>query len=573
MNYDCDHGRVVFHDQKKGSITLSNFSAKIEEEHKYIDGQKVDRYYLITGMQGKDELSKTTVKASDYPTMSWVTTAWGSQAIIFPGGSGKELLRAIFQIESKPKIVEIYTATGWQKIKKQWHYLTTTSAITAEKRTKKINLQLPEELSCISLPIDTGDIKQAFLATIALTRVAPPEIAWMIIGSIFRAAIGPADFCVHITGRTGTFKSELAALAQSHYGPTSARDLPANWSSTANALEALAYKAKNCLLVVDDFIPGGTSWQVKAYQKTADQLIRGQGNQAGRARLTDTSNLQRTMYPRGVILSTGEDTPEGHSVRARMMIAELSPEEIKPQLLRAAQDARELYCHGMAAYIQWLAHDLDNHRAEVKEIADGVRDENLTVGHARTPPTMGSLQSGIFKLLQWATETKIIEAKKANDLYAEAEEAIKSLGRRQIEYLQAADPVEQFLSTLRSIFAASAGHIRAINGGPPPKADLLGWSSVGTEGLDWKPHGPRLGWYEEKTQTLLLDSSVAYDTIRRHSRGTVTITRQTLYKRLREAGLLTRVDQNRQRNTVRVQAENAGRMVLCLSINAALEGE
>ena len=45
------------------------------------------------------------------------------------------------------------------------------------------------------------------------------------------------------------------------------------------------------------------------------------GNQAGRARLTDTSNLQQTFYPRGVIFSTGEDTPEGHSVRARMMIS------------------------------------------------------------------------------------------------------------------------------------------------------------------------------------------------------------------------------------------------------------
>ena len=44
----------------------------------------------------------------------------------------------------------------------------------------------------------------------------------------------------------GTFKTELAALAQQHYGAgLDARHLPGSWSSMGNSLEALAFAAKD----------------------------------------------------------------------------------------------------------------------------------------------------------------------------------------------------------------------------------------------------------------------------------------------------------------------------------------
>ena len=69
-------------------------------------------------------------------------------------------------------------------------------------------------------------------------------------------------------GATGVFKTELSALAVQHYGAgLDARHLPGSWRSTANATEALAFAAKDALLVVDDFAPAGDSYQV---------LVRGQ---------------------------------------------------------------------------------------------------------------------------------------------------------------------------------------------------------------------------------------------------------------------------------------------------------
>ena len=53
-----------------------------------------------------------------------------------------------------------------------------------------------------------------------------------------------------LAGRTGTFKTTLAALCQQHFGADmDAGCLPANFASTANALESLAFAAKDALIV------------------------------------------------------------------------------------------------------------------------------------------------------------------------------------------------------------------------------------------------------------------------------------------------------------------------------------
>jgi hypothetical protein len=74
-------------------------------------------------------------------------------------------------------------------------------------------------------------------------------------------AFGEVDFSLFFTGRSGTFKTALPALCQQHFGAEmDARRLPGNFASTANALEELAFLAKDALLVVDDFVPTGGRW-------------------------------------------------------------------------------------------------------------------------------------------------------------------------------------------------------------------------------------------------------------------------------------------------------------------------
>src|SRR5260370_34857800 len=100
--------------------------------------------------------------------------------------------------------------------------------------------------------------------------------------------------------------------------------LPDNWSSTANSLEMLTFYAKDALLVIDDFAPQGSAVDVSGYHATAGRVLRSAGNQSGRGRLDSNSSLQEPKHPRALILSTGEDIPRGHSIRARLLTLELS---------------------------------------------------------------------------------------------------------------------------------------------------------------------------------------------------------------------------------------------------------
>lgn len=517
------------------------------------------------------DLPETKVNAKDFSGLGWVMPAWGIRCVISPGGSVKEDIRTAVQLQSNPKVTTVYKHVGWTQTEKGPTYIHAGGGITAKGNDPSIRVQLPQELSRYDLS-NSSDPKAAVSASLNLGRLGPADVTWPLLIATYTPVLGPVDFAIHVTGRTGTFKSEVASLFQSHYGAgMDARHLPGSWSSTANALEAQAFIVKNAPFVLDDFVPAGTSWQVRAYQQTADKIIRAQGNQAGRARLTDTSNLQSTMYPRGIIISTGEDTPEGHSVRARMMIAELSPGDIDAKKLTVAQQNRPLYSAAVASFIQWQAANQANPTGE----AESIRTRVLDIGHSRTPSMVGRLLATINIMSEWLRSAGLLDDKKVIAFQKEAEAGVMKAAHGQQQYLESADPVDMFTSGLRQIFGVGLGHVRTLNGGIPRNATMLGWvkENDDTEVPTFKSRGPCIGWVNWQAGELYLDLNVGYALVKKVAGNELTLTKQTLQKRLKDAGLITRSDEARQRNTVRVTAENHPRQVLCLALGKVLESQ
>jgi hypothetical protein len=111
------------------------------------------------------------------------------------------------------------------------------------------------------------------------------------------------------------------------------------------------------VLVVDDFAPVGTTADIQRLHREADRLFRAAGNRSGRARMRADGGSRPTYHPRGLIISTGEDIPSGQSLRARLLVLELTPGAIATTALSAAQsDAAEgLFAGALAGYLRWLA--------------------------------------------------------------------------------------------------------------------------------------------------------------------------------------------------------------------------
>jgi hypothetical protein len=154
----------------------------------------------------------------------------------------------------------IYGHLGWRRIDDHRAYLHSGGAIGAEGAIEGVEVDTgTDSLLCCQLPPppEGTALADAVRASLAILELGPDTITAPILGAIYRAPLGEAsaiDFALHLAGPTGAFKTELAALAQAHFGAAfNGRQLPASWADTANMLEKKAFLAKDVVLVVDDF--------------------------------------------------------------------------------------------------------------------------------------------------------------------------------------------------------------------------------------------------------------------------------------------------------------------------------
>ena len=567
-------------ERERDEEVLCNFVAEIIKETIIIDGMTERTIFTIKGETEKRKFKTIEVTAEKFASLSWITSNWGATAVVFPGSGIASDLRTAIQILSTNIETEyIYQHTGWTEIEGKPAYLHGGGAITEEGNDNTIKVNMPADLSRYELP-DTQELnddekKRCFESSVRLIFLAEASKIAPLLAATWRACIDSADFAIHCTGRSGSFKSEVTSLMQSHYGQKmDARNLPGSWNSTANALEALAYRAKNALFVIDDFIPVGTSWQQKQYQGNADRIMRAQGNQQGRARLTDVSSLQQTMYPRGLVMSSGEDTPEGQSLRGRMMIIELSKGDVKVDKLTECQARRKDLPIAMAGFIQWLARGREAKLEHFHQYRMEVRDRNRGVGHARTPQMIGDLVATVEMFMMYGVATNCITEEESAEYQELFEKAIETTANDQTRFIVESDPSETFVKVLQSAFMAKRVHVVAMDGGSPESPLLVGWNENRSSAVyEYQPRGTKIGWIDEEKNSLYIDHAIGYEELRKQSSGQISITSSTLWKRLRESGVINRHDENRQRSTVRLTCEGSMKTVVCIDLSKIIEVE
>ena len=317
-------------------IPICNFGARIVEDVVHDDGMETSRRLAIEGdLDAGEPLERVEVAIEDFGRGDWPLIRWGSHAIVYAGQGNKDHLCAALQVLSgHPPRRVVRTFTGWCKIGEDWAYLHAGGAIGTVGTVESTYIDLPAALQNYRLPAPPEGEERitAVRASLDLVRgLAPDVVTLPLLATTYGAVLPGATIATFVSGKTGSGKTQLAALMQQHFGPEmDASHLPANWSSTGNALEALAFAAKDALMVVDDFCPAGSQADVLRYHKEADRLFRAQGNRSGRQRCRTDGSPRAGKAPRGTILSTGEDIPHGHSLRARLMVVELVSSDAKP---------------------------------------------------------------------------------------------------------------------------------------------------------------------------------------------------------------------------------------------------
>jgi hypothetical protein len=547
--------RVTTRGERLTQVQLTNYQAAITANVRLDDGIETKcEFEIATELRGRK--FEFTISASEFLSMDWPIERMGAAAITFP--NQRDYARTAIQsrsITAQERI--IYAHTGWRRRDNSWIYLHAGGAIGSTGTVADVKVRLLGQMGRyeLRLPTSTEALMAAVRASLRLAELGPASISFPLLASTYRAALEETDFAIHLAGETGAFKSELAALHQQHFGPAMSRlRLPGAWSSTGNALETLAFAAKDALFVIDDFAPQGNSADVARYHAAADRVFRAAGNHAGRGRLDSTARLREPKPPRALILSTGEDIPRGHSVRARLLILELPKGSIDTADLTPCQrDAQAgLYAEAMGGFVQFLAGEYEKTRAAFARRVAELRTIALqNPAHARTPDIVANLQAGFEFYLDFAVACEAIDCIERELLSERCWEALQDAAAAQAKHQAAVEPTARFMDLLRSSLASGHAHLEGRCGGKPDRwPGSCGWrcSSSG----DWSPQGDCVGWIEGKN--IYLEPTASYcvaQTAGRSMGEILTVTEQVLKKRLHERGLLASIDAARGTLTIR----------------------
>lgn len=529
-------------DKGEAWIPLTNFNAKIVCELTYDDGVETRKEFGIVASR-RNLTYRFSVSAAQFSSMNWVPEQIGSTAYVEPGQSTSKRAAVAIQVLSGdvPRRT-VYGHTGWQKIGGVYAYLHADGAIGPNGPVQNIVVELPKELSLAVLP-DPGDLdalKAAVRASIDLIDLAQDTVSVSLLGCTYRSVLGGGDISGGVTGETGNFKTAFVVLMQAHFGAGfDAAHIPANWSNTPNQLEELAFFAKDMALMIDEYMPGQVHFDRQVYQSKAERVLRNQGNMGGRGRMSKDRKLVPSRPPRGTILFTGEELPEGASLRARMAASEIQPGSIDRYKLTTAQQlaAKGTYASAMAGFIQYLAPQFEEAQAIFKIDVRTAREKALTADHSRTADVMGQLMAAWSMWLTYATDIGAISEEEALKLADRVWQALLVLGSEQTVLQDESDPVTKFRDLLFSCFRAGKAHLRNKDSHtkPPPKAGTWGWVEYGidekTGEVLMEPKGTPVGWADDKY--VYLDPSAVFKVTNDFSVGGLGVGKNKLAAALR----------------------------------------
>lgn len=546
-----------------GEILLAKFVPQVIAVATRDDGSEVTKHVRVRLTTPAGVTAEVDVAAEQLPkARAWSMKALGPAAVITPMSRDEAHVATAAQYlgDGTWDVFTEYTHTGWRNdLGGGWRFLTASGALGATGLDAGITVDLgTDRLNYYALPDPSTateeEIAEAVRASIDVLDVAPDRVTVPILAAAYRAPLPiPPETSVFVAGPSGSLKTAVSALACQHFGPRlDPKGLPAEWKSTANSIEAIAYQLDGVLMVIDDYAPQAVE-DARKLAAGADRIFRGAANASGRNRLRPDGTMRPVKHPRAQILSTGEDVPPGESLRARLTITTVSRGVVDLPHISVAQRkaATGTYALAMAGYIQWLAARRNNEPDLVDKLrAEAVeRRAKLTtgVGHARVPEAAAGLILGWHTFIEYARHVKAVTDRESAQLWKRVRAAIVAGMTEQTEHTRQMKVEEIYISALASSLAAGKAHFADRVGLEEPNGQLnpreWGWDPhIGPEMTTaWKSRGDRIGWVDGETGYVYLHPQAAYEVAVAHAKRAqvpLNTSKNGVHKHLHEAGYL-----------------------------------
>lgn len=268
------------------------------------------------------------------------------------------LVQAMDALSVKMEEVKEVARTGWIESDKGLAFATPGGVIGELPAGWEV--ALPAEGADLQkfAVVDGGD--EAFAAgcegLIALLKAFQPGLS---VPMVAFAILPPAarfmrfhKFALHVSGETGSLKSETSRILQCFYGSGFAKAPPImNWRSTTNAIEQIGWFLPDVLAVVDDYKPS----IVKPWEFT--EILHRYADANARMRLDRRAKMKRRQAMRCWMLTNGEDIPTGEaSVLARMVLLRLPKRPNGAAYNESLRKASRLSKHFATIQARWVEY-------------------------------------------------------------------------------------------------------------------------------------------------------------------------------------------------------------------------
>lgn len=580
--YEQDEdGTYVCTGQERSQI--ADFSAKIARTVRVKDGlETAVRYRLSSSYRGRQNTFE--IDSHEFEPLHWVMIHVDAAAQIAVGRHNRDhLLNAIRAASTQHAVTVVHASTGWTSHGGADVYVHAGGAIGADGVVLDVEVELPDLLQLYRLPAPPAPdrLAEAVSHSLWLLDVAD-DPALALLAAVYRAPLGRCDLILQLTGPTGAGKSELAARGQQHFGAAMDREhLPASWISTANANADLAHVVADAVLTIDDYAP-----DVANAAPAAARVMRGAGNGAGRQRLGRGGRLLPARPPRGLLISTGEDEPQGKSLAARFLSVPLRDGSVNWEGMTRAQHAgaQGHFAAAMAGFIQDTARRLPQIQRHRPGWARRLAGSLGEVAHPRFANAGAELLVGWAAFLLFARRAGAISRIERKDLWRSGRAAVTRILDAQRARLATTDPAGRFVELLASALASGMAHVTTPEKTPPllPGEDVLpataqrgplawGWRNPD---VGWQPGGDHIGFIDDGSLYLLPNE--VYRVVDRAARAQgspLGATIRTLWALLDDRHVLLTRDQARSRFTIRKGLAGVRQEVLHLDPHTVVERE
>lgn len=556
---------------KKGKqpIRLSNFSAQIIEEIEIYDGQKLcgREYNIEVFLRNKKVKRKRfTVDAEKFRSLSWVDKELGADAIITNNRTHMNYITQTIQRDSEKKVqTRIQTNIGFMKIGKNHVFCHPKGMLKAPgHQTKKISVKGNAVLNGygFSTKLITEDNSNRLIqSSLSLLNISKnnPYIGTILLSSAMRAVTShfhPNTVTPFIIGRTGSYKSSLAALAQSFYGREfNNTNLPALFNnSTAIGIERMMSMSNQMLVVIDDYFPSSNNNDEN--NKFIERLVFGGSTVTSRKAGNGSGSLEETHPISTTALFTGEVAlyTDKVSRHMRVLYCPVDSGDIDEEILSEFQvmARRGEFENFMKLFIQYILAHYDKINKRSPRLFDKYRmkaqKELPQESHARMASNAADMALGIRLFLDFCIHRKAITNIAANKIIHRSWSHLIRLVNSQKDIRTQFSLAGMISHDIYNLLLNGKLHLHDVDRKIPPSKyqSKIGW-------IKNKPQGDFLGYINFSNKKVYipndLNLSILLDKLHPTIQQMLGERQNIIWKKIDDSGLLA--ERDGQRKTVR----------------------